>query len=170
MILSNHWFHRRFIAEFTSELSEVTSEWFTQSHTEHAEWSPESEWGSRQQVQGQEGNQQHDGVGELKETEVVPGEDNQRPSLQQRVFLSLQTMLFSFTAARLSQGEDKPRLCWGYKQNTAFPACSKLDVKKPVSKRGLDITLLTKVHIVKAVVFPVVMEGCESWTIKKAEH
>ena len=32
-----------------------------------------------------------------------------------------------------------------------------------------DITLLTKVHIVKAVVFPVVMYGCESWTIKKAE-
>ena len=33
-----------------------------------------------------------------------------------------------------------------------------------------DITLLTKVHLVKAVVFPVVMYGCESWTIKKAEH
>ena len=33
-----------------------------------------------------------------------------------------------------------------------------------------DITLLTKVHIVKAMVFPVVMYGCESWTVKKAEH
>ena len=33
-----------------------------------------------------------------------------------------------------------------------------------------DITLSTKVHPVKAVVFPVVMYGCESWTIKKAEH
>ena len=33
-----------------------------------------------------------------------------------------------------------------------------------------DITLLTKVHIVKAMVFPVFMYGCESWTIKKAEH
>ena len=33
-----------------------------------------------------------------------------------------------------------------------------------------DITLLTKVHLVKAIVFPVVMYGCESWTIKKAEH
>ena len=32
------------------------------------------------------------------------------------------------------------------------------------------ITLLTKVHLVKAMVFPVVMYGCESWTIKKAEH
>ena len=33
-----------------------------------------------------------------------------------------------------------------------------------------DITLLTKVHIVKAIVFTVVMYGCENWTIKKAEH
>ena len=36
--------------------------------------------------------------------------------------------------------------------------------------RSRDITLLTKVRIVKAMVFPVVMYGCESWTIKKAEH
>ena len=36
--------------------------------------------------------------------------------------------------------------------------------------KSRDITLLTKVHLVKAVVFPVVMYGCESWTIKKAEH
>ena len=33
-----------------------------------------------------------------------------------------------------------------------------------------DITLPTKVHLVKAMVFPVVMYGCESWTVKKAEH
>ena len=32
-----------------------------------------------------------------------------------------------------------------------------------------DITLLTKVHLVKAMVFPIVMYGCESWTVKKAE-
>ena len=36
--------------------------------------------------------------------------------------------------------------------------------------KSRDITLLTKVHLVKATVFPVVMYGCESWTIKKAEH
>ena len=36
--------------------------------------------------------------------------------------------------------------------------------------KSRDITALTKVHIVKAMVFPVVMYGCESWTIKKAEH
>ena len=36
--------------------------------------------------------------------------------------------------------------------------------------KSRDITLLTKVHLVKAMVFSVVMCGCESWTIKKAEH
>ena len=36
--------------------------------------------------------------------------------------------------------------------------------------KSRDITLLTKVHIVKAMVFPVVMYGCEGWTVKKAEH
>ena len=36
--------------------------------------------------------------------------------------------------------------------------------------KSRDVTLLTKVHLVKAMVFPVVMYGCESWTIKKAER
>ena len=36
--------------------------------------------------------------------------------------------------------------------------------------KSRDITLLTKVHLVKAIVFPVVMYGCENWTVKKAEH
>ena len=36
--------------------------------------------------------------------------------------------------------------------------------------KSRDITFLTKVHLVKAMVFPVVMYGCESWTVKKAEH
>ena len=36
--------------------------------------------------------------------------------------------------------------------------------------KSRDITLSTKVHLVKAMVFPVVMYGCESWTVKKAEH
>ena len=36
--------------------------------------------------------------------------------------------------------------------------------------KSRDITLQTKVHLVKAMVFPVVRYGCESWTIKKAEH
>ena len=36
--------------------------------------------------------------------------------------------------------------------------------------KSRNITLLTKVHLVKVIVFPVVMYGCESWTVKKAEH
>ena len=36
--------------------------------------------------------------------------------------------------------------------------------------KSRDITLPAKVHLVKAMIFPVVMYGCESWTIKKAEH
>ena len=36
--------------------------------------------------------------------------------------------------------------------------------------KSRDITLLTKVHLVKAMVFPVILYRCESWTIKKAEH
>ena len=35
--------------------------------------------------------------------------------------------------------------------------------------KNIDITLPTKVHLVKAMVFPVVLYGCESWTVKKAE-
>ena len=36
--------------------------------------------------------------------------------------------------------------------------------------KSRDITLLTKVHLIKGIVFPVIMYGCESWSIKKAEH
>ena len=39
-----------------------------------------------------------------------------------------------------------------------------------INPKLINMNLLTKVHIVKAIVFPVVMYGCESWTIKKAEH
>ena len=43
--------------------------------------------------------------------------------------------------------------------------------KQPISiLKSRDITLPTKVRLVKAMVFPVVMYGCESWTVKKAEH
>ena len=55
--------------------------------------------------------------------------------------------------------EIKRRLLLGRKTITKLDSTSK----------SRDIILLTKVHIVKAMVFPVVMYGCESWTIKKAE-
>ena len=44
-----------------------------------------------------------------------------------------------------------------------------LEVMTNLCFKSRDITLLTKVHLVKAMVFPVVMYGCESWTVKKAE-
>ena len=64
---------------------------------------------------------------------------------------------------------------------TADGDCS-LEIKRPLllgkkvmtnldsMLKNRDITLSTKVHLVKAMVFPVVMYGCESWTIKKAKH
>ena len=39
-----------------------------------------------------------------------------------------------------------------------------------LDSKSRDITLSTKVHLVKAMIFPVVMDGCESWTVKKAER
>ena len=55
--------------------------------------------------------------------------------------------------------EIKRRLLFGRKVMTNLDSIFK----------NRDITLLTKVHLVKAMVFPVVMYGCESWTAKKAE-
>ena len=48
--------------------------------------------------------------------------------------------------------------------------CSLLGRKFMTNVKSRDITLLTKVHLVKAMVFPVVVYGYESWTIKKVEH
>ena len=71
-------------------------------------------------------------------------------------FLGLQKSLQMVTAAM----KLKRHLLLGRKAMTNLDSILK----------SKDITLLTKVHIVKAIVFPVVMYGCESWTIKKAEH
>ena len=46
----------------------------------------------------------------------------------------------------------------------------KVMIKLDSILKGRDITSPTKVHLVKAMVFPVVIYGCESWTVKKAEH
>ena len=45
-----------------------------------------------------------------------------------------------------------------------------MQIKVKKKKKSRDITLPTKVRLVKAMVFPVAMYGCETWTIKKAEH
>ena len=67
---------------------------------------------------------------------------------------------FIFGAPKSLQMVIKRRLLHGRKVMTNLDSIFK----------SRDITLLTKVHLVKAMVFPVVMYVCESWTVKKAEH
>ena len=52
----------------------------------------------------------------------------------------------------------------------AVTICCDFGAPKNITIKSRDSTLLTKVHLVKAMVCPVIMYGCESWTIKKAEH
>ena len=72
---------------------------------------------------------------------------------------------FIFGGSKITAGGDcsheiKRRLLLGRKVMTNLDSIFK----------SRDITLPTKVHLVKAVVFPVVMYGCENWSVKKAEH
>ena len=78
-------------------------------------------------------------------------------------------------------GKQCQTLFWGAPKITADGDCSheikrRLLLGRKVMTnldsifKGRNITLPTKVHLVKAMVFPVVMYGCESWTVKKAEH
>ena len=72
---------------------------------------------------------------------------------------------FIFLGSKITAGDDfsheiKRPLLHGRKAMTNIDSVLK----------SRDITLPTKVHLVKAMVFPVTMYGCESWTIKKAEH
>ena len=72
---------------------------------------------------------------------------------------------FIFLGSKITAGDDcsheiKRRLLLGRKAMTNLDS---------ILKRR-DITLLTKIHLVKAMIFPLIMNGCESWTIKKAEH
>ena len=61
---------------------------------------------------------------------------------------------------------------WSYVPSLLFTwGQTVLEVMKIITiLKSRDITLPTKVHLVKAMVFPVVMYGCDSWTIMKAEH
>src|SRR5574341_519380 len=69
---------------------------------------------------------------------------------------------------------------WGSKITTDGDCSHEIKSRLPLGRKVMtnldsifksrDITLLTKVRLVKAMVFPIVMYGCESWTIKKAEH
>ena len=79
------------------------------------------------------------------------------------------------------KNENSERLFWGGSRIIAYGNCSheikrhllfgrKVMTNLDSILKSRDITVPTKVHIVKAMVFPVVMYGCESWTINKAEH
>ena len=84
-------------------------------------------------------------------------------------------------ANRWGNSGNSGRLFWGASKITADGDCSH-EIKRCLLLGGKamtnldsifksrDITLPTKVRLVKAMVFPVVMYGCESWTEKKAEH
>ena len=84
-------------------------------------------------------------------------------------------------ANRRGNNGNSDRLYFGGSQITADGDCSheikrclllgrKVMTNLDSILKSRDITLPTKVHLVKAMVFPVVMYGCESWTIKKVEH
>ena len=79
------------------------------------------------------------------------------------------------------QWKQRQTLFWGCSKITADGDCSheikrrlllgrKVMTNLDSILKSRDITLPTKVHLVKAMVFPVVMYGCESWTVKKAER
>ena len=74
-----------------------------------------------------------------------------------------------------NSGNSQTLFFWAPKSLQMVTAAMKLkDAKKSYDQlsvlKSRDITLPTKVRLVKAMVFPIVMYGCESWTIKKAEH
>ena len=84
-------------------------------------------------------------------------------------------------ANRWGNNGNSDRLFWGGSKITADGDCShkikrclllgrKVMTNLDIILKSRDITLPTKVYLVKAMVFPVVMYGCESWIIKKAEH
>ena len=64
----------------------------------------------------------------------------------------------------------KPLSCWAIGFQHRNLGGGSLKYLEHRAKRHRDMTLPTKVRLVKAMAFPVVMYGCESWTIKKAEH
>ena len=72
------------------------------------------------------------------------------------------------TADGDSSHEIKRRLLLGRKVMTNLLLLSQFSLDSTLKSR--DITLPTKVHLVKAMVFPVVIYGCETWTVKKAEQ
>ena len=71
---------------------------------------------------------------------------------------------FIFSGSKITADSD-----WSHEIKKCLLAGRKTMINLDSILKSRDITLLTKVHMVKAMVFPAVMYGCESWTIKKAE-
>ena len=72
---------------------------------------------------------------------------------------------FTFLGSKITEDSD----C-SHEIKRCLPLGRKVMTNLESVLKSRDIPLPTKVHIVKAIVFPIVMYGCESWTIKKAEH
>ena len=72
---------------------------------------------------------------------------------------------FIFSGSNITSDADCSR---GIRRHLLLGRKDMTNLDSLLKNRG--ITLLTKVRLVKAMIFPVVMYGCESWTIKKAEH
>ena len=77
---------------------------------------------------------------------------------------------FIFLSSKITADGDCSHESLKKKKKRCFLLGRKAMINLDSILKNRDITLLTKVHIVKAMVFPVVMYGCESWTIKKAKH
>ena len=97
---------------------------------------------------------------ELKSLLMKVKEESEKVSLKLNIQKTKIFLGSKITADGNCSHEIKRRLLLGRKVMTNLDSILK----------SRDITLQTKVHLVKAIVFPVVMYGCESWTIKKAEH
>ena len=98
----------------------------------------------------------------IQKTKIITSSPN---ILCQIVGETMETRDFIFLGSKITADDDcsretKRHLLLGRKAMTNLDNVLK----------SRDITLPTNVHLVKAIVFPVVMYGCESWTIKKAEH
>ena len=72
---------------------------------------------------------------------------------------------FMFWGSKITANGD-----WSHEIKRLLLLGKKVMTKLDSIFKNRDITLLTKVHLVKAMVFPILIYGCESWTIKKAEH
>ena len=118
--------------------------------------------------------------GELKSLLMKVKEESEKAGLKLNI-QKTKIMASSPITSWKIEGETVADFIWGSSKITTDGDCSheikrclllgrKVMTNRESILKSRDITLSTKVHLVKAMVFPVVMYGCESWTITKAEH